>query len=137
MLMKASFWGILPNCPGRVKASKSLTWRCWSRGGPVPGSGAWFGKQLPAFSARRQRIFPGTENRKGNAPYFEGFRTPPALKRIEQIPGWKLPPLAARYPCRPDGMGHGGENITWSGLHPATPLLEPVRRHTLRGPPNT
>lgn len=70
------------------------------------------------------------KNIKGMPHTFEAFRTPPALKRIEQMPGWKLPPLATRYPrCSMDRDTAEKHNLEW--VTPGHPLFEAVRRYTL------
>jgi len=90
----------------------------------VPETIARFFREAAAYIPLELKIV------KGMPHTFEGFRTPPALKRIEQIPGWKLPPLAARYPrCSMERDTAEKHNLEW--VTPGHPLFEAVRRHTL------
>ncbi|CAG1014949.1 RNA polymerase-associated protein RapA [Anaerolineae bacterium] len=61
---------------------------------------------------------------------FEPGRIPTALRRYEQLPDWKLPPVAARYPrCTTDREAADAHNLEW--VTPGHPLFEALRRHTL------
>ncbi|MGD0947227.1 MAG: helicase-related protein [Candidatus Binatia bacterium] len=60
---------------------------------------------------------------------FEPARTPPALKRYESDPDWRLPALAARYPrFSTDRQAAEANNLEW--VTPGHPLFEVLRRHT-------
>ena len=60
---------------------------------------------------------------------FEPGRTPPALRRYESDPSWKLPTLADRYPrCSTDRSVADKQNLEW--VTPGHPLFEAIRRHT-------
>jgi len=60
---------------------------------------------------------------------FEPARTPPALKRYESDPDWRLPALAARYPrFSTDRQAAEPNNLEW--VTPGHPLFEALRRHT-------
>ncbi len=60
---------------------------------------------------------------------FEPGRTPPALRRYESDPNWKLPALADRYPrCSTDRSVADKNNLEW--VTPGHPLFEAIRRHT-------
>ena len=59
---------------------------------------------------------------------FEPARTPPALKRFEREPTWKLPSLALKYPrCSTDRETAEKNNLEW--VTPGHPLFEAIRRH--------
>ncbi|MBI5529241.1 MAG: DUF3883 domain-containing protein [Deltaproteobacteria bacterium] len=59
---------------------------------------------------------------------FEPARTPPSLKRYDREPGWRLPPLAAKYPrCSTDRETAEKTKIEW--VTPGHPLFEAIRRH--------
>ncbi|MCZ7573956.1 MAG: DEAD/DEAH box helicase [Ardenticatenaceae bacterium] len=61
---------------------------------------------------------------------FEPGRIPAALRRHEQDPDWKLPPLALRYPrASTDRTVADEHNLEW--VTPGHPLFEALRRHTL------
>jgi len=62
-------------------------------------------------------------------PYaFEPARTPPALRRYERDPDWKLPVLANRYPrCSTDRDTAEKNRLEW--VTPGHPLFEAIRRH--------
>jgi len=68
----------------------------------------------------------------GSLPHaFEPARTPPVLKRYEQDPDWKLPPLANKYPrCSTDRETAEKDHLEW--VTPGHPLFEAIRRHTLQ-----
>ncbi len=58
---------------------------------------------------------------------FEPGRTPPAVKRHEQDPDWRLLPIAARYPrCSADRETAQENNLEW--VTPGHPLFEALRR---------
>ncbi len=60
---------------------------------------------------------------------FEPARTPPALRRHERDPDWKLPALVDRYPrCSTDRDVAEKNSLEW--VTPGHPLFEAVRRHT-------
>ena len=60
---------------------------------------------------------------------FEPGRTPPALRRYEREPDWKLPNLAPRYPRLSTGREIAEEhNLEW--VTPGHPLFEALRRHS-------
>lgn len=63
-------------------------------------------------------------------PYtFEPARTPPALRRYEREPDWKLPTLASKYPrCSTDRDTAEKNSLEW--ITPGHPLFEAIRRHT-------
>jgi superfamily II DNA or RNA helicase len=61
---------------------------------------------------------------------FDPGPTPPALRRYEHQPDWKLAPLSARYP-RLSTDRHTAEDHTLEWVTPGHPLFEAVRRHTL------
>jgi superfamily II DNA or RNA helicase len=65
-----------------------------------------------------------------NLPHtFEPARTPPALRRHERDPDWKLPPLAVKYPrCSTDRDTAEKNNLEW--VTPGHPFFEAIRRHT-------
>ncbi len=65
-----------------------------------------------------------------NLPHtFEPARTPSILRKYEQEPDWKLPPLANRYPrCSTDRDTAEKHNLEW--VTPGHPFFESVRRHT-------
>jgi hypothetical protein len=67
-----------------------------------------------------------------NLPHtFEPARTPPALRRYEREPTWKLPPLANKYPrCSTDRDTAEKNSLEW--ITPGHPFFEAVRRHTLQ-----
>jgi len=59
---------------------------------------------------------------------FEPDRTPPALRRYERDPDWKLPTLANRYPrCSTDRDTAEKNNLEW--ITPGHPFFEAIRRH--------
>lgn len=61
---------------------------------------------------------------------FEPGRIPSALRRHEQDPDWRLPPLAVRYPrSSTDRETAEANNLEW--ITPGHPLFEALRRHTL------
>jgi superfamily II DNA/RNA helicase len=61
---------------------------------------------------------------------FEPGRIPPMLRQYEQEMGWKLPPLATRYPrCSTDRKTSDDHNLEW--VTPGHPLFEALRRHAL------
>jgi superfamily II DNA or RNA helicase len=58
---------------------------------------------------------------------FEPGRTPPAVKRHEQDPDWRLLPIAARYPrCSADRETAQKNTLEW--VTPGHPLFEALRR---------
>jgi len=60
---------------------------------------------------------------------FEPGRIPPALRRYECDPDWKLPALADKYPrCSTDRETAEVHNLEW--VTPGHPLFEAIRRHT-------
>lgn len=60
---------------------------------------------------------------------FEPARTPPALRRYEREPDWKLPVLANKYPrCSTDRDTAEKNSLEW--VTPGHPLFEAIRRHT-------
>ena len=60
---------------------------------------------------------------------FEPGRTPSVLRRYENDPTWKLPALAAKYPCcSTDRETAETNNLEW--VTPGHPLFEAIRRHT-------
>jgi len=60
---------------------------------------------------------------------FEPARTPTSLQRYEREPGWKLPPVAVKYPrCSTDRETAEKNNLEW--VTPGHPLFEAIRRHT-------
>lgn len=62
---------------------------------------------------------------------FEPARTPPALRRFEREPTWKLPPLANKYPrCSTDRDTAEKNSLEW--ITPGHPFFEAIRRHTLQ-----
>jgi len=67
----------------------------------------------------------------GGLPHtFDPPRTPPALRRYEQDPDWRLPPLASRYPrLSTDRETAEEQSLEW--VTPGHPLFEGIRRHTL------
>lgn len=61
---------------------------------------------------------------------FEPGRTPPSLKRYEQEPTWRLPPVAGRYGrCSTERKTADEHNLEW--ITPGHPLFEALRRCTL------
>ena len=61
---------------------------------------------------------------------FEPGRTPPALKKYERAPDWKLPQLATRYPrVSTDRETADTNHLEW--VTPGHPLFEALRRHGL------
>ena len=61
---------------------------------------------------------------------FDPGRTPTTLKRYENQPDWKLPPLATRYPRLSTDRETAEKNsLEW--VTPGHPLFEALRRHTL------
>jgi hypothetical protein len=61
---------------------------------------------------------------------FEAIRTPTVLRKYEREAGWRLPPLATRYPrCSTDRDTAEENNLEW--VTPGHSLFEAVRRHTL------
>ncbi len=64
-----------------------------------------------------------------NLPHtFEPGRTPPALRKYEREPDWKLPEVAARYPrLSTDRETAETHNLEW--VTPGHPLFEALRRH--------
>jgi len=59
---------------------------------------------------------------------FEPDRTPPALRRYDRDPDWKLPTLANRYPrCSTDRDTAEKNNLEW--ITPGHPFFEAIRRH--------
>ena len=67
-----------------------------------------------------------------NLPHtFDPSRTPVALRRYEQEPGWKLPALSNKYPrCSTDRDVAEKNNLEW--VTPGHPLFEALRKHTLK-----
>lgn len=60
---------------------------------------------------------------------FEPGRIPTALRRHEQDPDWRLPPLANRYPRSSTDRDTADEyHLEW--VTPGHPLFEALRRHT-------
>ena len=60
---------------------------------------------------------------------FEPGRTPPALKRYEHDPDWRLPELASRYSrLSTDRDTAEAHNLEW--VTPGHPLFEALRRHS-------
>lgn len=60
---------------------------------------------------------------------FDPARTPPALRRYEKAPDWRLPALADRYPrCSTDRDTAEAEKLEW--VTPGHPLFECMRRFT-------
>ena len=56
--------------------------------------------------------------------------TPPALKRYDREPGWRLPDIASRYPRFSTDRDVADENnLEW--VMPGHPLFEALRRHNL------
>jgi len=61
---------------------------------------------------------------------FEPGRTPPALRRYDQAPTWRLPPVAQRYPrCSTSRTVADAQRLEW--VTPGHPLFEALRRHAL------
>ena len=61
---------------------------------------------------------------------FDPGRTPPALKRYEREPDWRLPELASRYPrLSTDRKTAEERNLEW--VTPGHSLFESLRRHSL------
>ncbi len=61
---------------------------------------------------------------------FDPPRTPPALRRYESDPDWKLPTLANKYPrCSTDRETADKNHLEW--VTPGHPLFESLRRYTL------
>ena len=61
---------------------------------------------------------------------FDPGRTPPALKKFEREPSWKLSTLAGRYPRLSADRDTAEEhNLEW--VTPGHPLFEALRRHSL------
>ncbi len=61
---------------------------------------------------------------------FDPARTPPALRKYEREPDWKLPALSTRYPrLSTDRETAEKNNLEW--ITPGHPLFEAIRRHTL------
>ncbi|MBM4078487.1 MAG: DUF3883 domain-containing protein [Planctomycetes bacterium] len=61
---------------------------------------------------------------------FEPGRTPPALRRYEREPDWRLPALVTKYPrCSTDREVAEKNALEW--VTPGHPLFEALRRHTL------
>ena len=66
----------------------------------------------------------------GLAHTFEPGPTPPALRRYESQPDWRLPALAQRYPrFSTDRATAESANLEW--VTPGHPLFEALRRHAL------
>jgi len=67
----------------------------------------------------------------GGLPHtFDPPRTAAALRRYEQDPDWRLPPLASRYPrISTDRETAEEQSLEW--VTPGHPLFEGIRRHTL------
>ena len=60
---------------------------------------------------------------------FDPGRTPPALKRYERKPDWRLPDLASRYPrLSTDRNTAEKHNLEW--VTPGHALFEALRRHS-------
>jgi len=60
---------------------------------------------------------------------FDPARTPTTLRRYEQAPDWRLPPLVDRYPrCSTDREAAEENKLEW--VTPGHPLFEAVRRHS-------
>ena len=96
--------------------------------------------------AQERRVVPETIARfikesAENVPYalkpvsqlphaFDPGRTPPALKKFEREPSWKLSTLAGRYPRLSADRDTAEEhNLEW--VMPGHPLFEALRRHSL------
>ena len=61
---------------------------------------------------------------------FNPGRTPPALKKYDRKPDWKLPELESRYPpFSTDRETAGNGNLEW--VTPGHPLFEALRQHAL------
>jgi len=61
---------------------------------------------------------------------FEPGRTPPVLRRYGEEAGWRLPPVALRYPrCSTDRVTADKHTLEW--VTPGHPLFEALRRHTV------
>jgi superfamily II DNA or RNA helicase len=61
---------------------------------------------------------------------FDPGRIPNTLKRYEQDPDWRLPPVATRYPRLSTDRDTAEESsLEW--VTPGHPLFEALRRHTL------
>lgn len=59
---------------------------------------------------------------------FEPGRTPTTLRRYEQDPAWKMPPLSTRYPrCSTDRDTADRHRLEW--VTPGHPLFEALRQH--------
>ena len=60
---------------------------------------------------------------------FDPGRTPPALKRYEREPDWRLPGLVSRYPRLSTDRGTAeARHLEW--VTPGHPLFEALRRHS-------
>ena len=67
---------------------------------------------------------------RGRPHTFEPGRTPPALKRYEHEPDWKLPEVAVRYPrLSTDRSTADADNLEW--VTPGHPLFEALRRQSV------
>ena len=67
---------------------------------------------------------------RGRPHTFEPGRTPPALKRYEHEPDWKLPEIAVRYPrLSTDRSTADADNLEW--VTPGHPLFEALRRQSV------
>ena len=67
---------------------------------------------------------------RGLSHAFRPSRTPPALKRCEREPDWRLPALAAQYPpLSTDRETAQEHNLEW--VTPGHPLFEALRHHGL------
>ncbi|NLE95189.1 MAG: DUF3883 domain-containing protein [Dehalococcoidia bacterium] len=66
-----------------------------------------------------------------NLPHtFDALRTPATLRRYEGEPGWRLPPVASRYPrWSTDRETAEAKSLEW--VTPGHPFYEAVRRHTV------
>jgi superfamily II DNA or RNA helicase len=61
---------------------------------------------------------------------FEPTRTPPALRKYEREPDWRLAAVATRYPrLSTDRETAEGHSLEW--VTPGHPLFEAIRRHIL------
>ncbi|MEW6542162.1 MAG: helicase-related protein [Nitrospirota bacterium] len=89
----------------------------------VPETIARFIREAAEFVPLALKTFPRLPHT------FEPGRTPPALRRYESDPSWKLPELAAKYPrCSTDRETAETNNLEW--VTPGHPLFEAIRRHT-------
>lgn len=88
----------------------------------VPETIARFIREAAEFVPLTLKTFPRLPHT------FEPGRTPPALRRYESDPSWKLPALATKYPrCSTDRETAETHNLEW--VTPGHPLFEAIRRH--------